>query len=78
MAYHFETKDELGQFIIHEVLTTSEALEILGITRQGLNSLVHRGKLNPIKEEKSVKLFFKADILERKSTSKTGRPAKES
>ena len=76
MAYQFETKEALRQFIIDEILTTSEALEYMGLTRQGLNALVQRNKLQPIKEEKAVKLFFKSDLTERKQTAKPGRPPK--
>ncbi len=76
MEYHFETKEHLRQFIVKEVFTSSEAMEYLQLTRQGLNSLVQRGKLHPIKEEKAVKLFFKLDLIERKETAKPGRPQK--
>jgi hypothetical protein len=66
MAYQFKDRDELQQFIAKEVLTTPEALEYLGITRQALNSLVHRGKIKPIKDFKGTRLFLKADLGERK------------
>lgn len=69
MAYHFDTREELTAFIQHEIMTTSEALEYLGITKQSLNSLVHRGHLTPIKEMKAIKLFYRSDIEQRKKVS---------
>jgi predicted site-specific integrase-resolvase len=56
----------LQQFIAEEILTTPEALEYLGITRQALNSLVHRGKIKPIKDLNGIRLYFKEDLGERK------------
>ncbi|MRU06288.1 DNA-binding protein, partial [Bacillus anthracis] len=40
--YKFETKEELIHFIQEEVLNTSEALEILGCSRQNLNVMVQK------------------------------------
>ena len=62
----FKTEEELRQFLDKEVLTTPEALELLGIGRQALNSLVQRGKLKPFKELKAVKLFLRSDVEARK------------
>ncbi|MDX8367804.1 DNA-binding protein [Cytobacillus sp. IB215665] len=62
----FKNKEELKMFIAEEVINTSEAIEILGCSRQNLNDLVNRGVLTPIKEMVRDKLFFKSDILERK------------
>ena len=64
--YHFKNEKELRDFIAKEVLVTSEVVEELGITRQGLGDLVARGKLEPIKETKSTKLFLRSEIMERK------------
>lgn len=63
----FESKEELAAFIATEIINTSEALEILGGSRQNLNSFVKRGKLHPIKEMVRDRLFFKSDVLERKA-----------
>jgi len=65
MSYNFTSREDLEKFIQTEILTSSEALEYLGISRQALNSLVKRGKLAPIKEEKTTKLFFKEDLMKR-------------
>ncbi|HDR3964674.1 TPA: DNA-binding protein, partial [Bacillus anthracis] len=45
---------------------TSEALEILGCSRQNLNVMVQKEKVKPIKEMARDRLYFKEDILENK------------
>ncbi len=70
MTYQFNNRDELQRFITDEIMTTPEALEYLGITRQALSSLIQRGKLKPIKEYKTARIFFKTDLEERKKEVK--------
>lgn len=70
MNYKTESKEGFIALVQTEVLTSSEVLEELQITRQGLNSLVKRGKLIPIKELTRDKLFLKEDILKRKEAAK--------
>jgi hypothetical protein len=65
-VYKFKTREELAEWIAREVLTTGEALELLGSSRQNLHSFVKRGKLVPIKESNRERLFFRSDVLERK------------
>ncbi|MEH7539778.1 helix-turn-helix transcriptional regulator [Bacillus thuringiensis] len=65
--FKFETKEQLTKFIQDEILNSSEALDILGCSRQYLNKLVKEGKLIPIKETTRDKLFYKQDIVKRKS-----------
>ncbi|SDH80605.1 hypothetical protein SAMN04489735_10649 [Aneurinibacillus thermoaerophilus] len=62
----FKSRDELTAYIVNEVVNTTEALEILGCSRQNLNDLVKRGVLKPIKELPRDRLFYKADVLKRK------------
>ncbi|PEA29806.1 DNA-binding protein [Bacillus toyonensis] len=64
--YKFETKEELMRFIQKEIVNTSEALEILGCSRQNLNVMVQKEKVKPIKEMARDRLYFKEDILENK------------
>ncbi|MBJ7945071.1 DNA-binding protein [Bacillus cereus group sp. N24] len=64
--YRFETKEELMRFIQEEIVNTSEALEILGCSRQNLNVMVQKEKVKPIKEMARDRLYFKEDILENK------------
>lgn len=59
-------RDELIRIIQENVLTAAEATEMIGGTKQNFSSLVKRGKLTPIKEAGSVRLFLKSDVLERK------------
>ncbi|MET3943178.1 ArsR family metal-binding transcriptional regulator [Paenibacillus sp. PvP094] len=59
-------RDELIRIINENVLTSAEAVEMLGGSKQNLSSLVKRQKLVPIKESGSVRLFLKSDVEERK------------
>ncbi|MCU4767784.1 DNA-binding protein [Bacillus toyonensis] len=68
--YNFETKEELIRFIQEEIVNTSEALEILGCSRQNLNVMVQKEKVKPIKEMVRDRLYFKEDILENKKQMK--------
>ncbi|MEK4697966.1 DNA-binding protein [Bacillus sp. FSL M8-0063] len=65
--FNFETKEQLTKFIQDEILNSSEALDILGCSRQYLNKLIKEGKLTPIKETTRDRLFYKQDIVNRKS-----------
>ncbi|QDP99410.1 helix-turn-helix domain-containing protein [Lysinibacillus fusiformis] len=69
-AYKVDTKDEFIKLVQSEILTTSEVLEELQISRQALNSLVKRGKLVPVKELSRDKLFLREDIESRKEAAK--------
>lgn len=71
MEYKINNKEEFIEFVKTEVLTSSEALELLEVSRQSLNSLVKRGKIVPIKELSREKLYLKEDILARKEEAKT-------
>ncbi|EJQ55117.1 MULTISPECIES: hypothetical protein [Bacillus cereus group] len=64
--YKFETKSDLIRFIQDEIVNTSEALEILGCSRQNLNVMVQKEKVKPIKEMPRDRLYFKEDILKSK------------
>ncbi|WP_144508991.1 DNA-binding protein [Bacillus mycoides] len=54
------------RFIQDEIINTSEALEILGCSRQNLNVMVQKEKVKPIKEMSRDRLYFKEDILKSK------------
>ncbi|PRT08695.1 DNA-binding protein [Bacillus thuringiensis] len=64
--YKFETKNDLIRFIQNEIVNTSEALEILGCSRQNLNVMVQKEKVKPIKEMSRDRLYFKEDIIKSK------------
>lgn len=60
--FNFQTEDELKNFIANNVITTAEATDILGCSRQYINQLVKENKLIPIKKENYITLFFKSDV----------------
>lgn len=62
--YKFDSREQLADFIHNEILTSSEALQILDCSRQYLTKLVEKGTLTPIKELPRDRWFFKSDILQ--------------
>jgi len=68
--FNFESKEELASWIANEVVSTAEAMEILGCTRQNLHKFVTTGKLVPIKETNRERLFWRSDVLTRLEESK--------
>ncbi|MEA0563494.1 helix-turn-helix transcriptional regulator [Lysinibacillus irui] len=68
--YSFNTKEEFIKLVQSEILTSSEVLEELQISRQSLNSLVKRGKLIPIKELPRDRMFLREDVEARKEAAK--------
>ncbi|TWH47960.1 AlpA family transcriptional regulator [Sporomusa sp. KB1] len=65
MKYEFESEKDLILFIIDNIVTTREAMEILGCSRQNIDDLIKRGKLTPVKKWDRDKLFWKSDIMKR-------------
>ncbi|CQR73281.1 Helix-turn-helix domain protein [Sporomusa ovata DSM 2662] len=63
--YEFESEKDLIQFIVDNIITTRDAMEILGCSRQNIDDLIKRGKLTPVKKWDRDKLFWKSDIMER-------------
>ena len=70
MDYKVTNKEDFIKLVQTEILTTSEVLEELQISRQALGSLVKRGKLVPVKELSRDKLFLREDIESRKEAAK--------
>ncbi|XRD24035.1 helix-turn-helix domain-containing protein [Lysinibacillus fusiformis] len=68
--YSFNSKEEFIKLVQTEILTSSEVLEELQISRQSLNSLVKRGKLIPIKELPRDRMFLREDVEARKEAAK--------
>ncbi|MFF2793997.1 MarR family transcriptional regulator [Lysinibacillus xylanilyticus] len=68
--YSNNTKDEFIKLAQSEILTSSEVLDELQISRQALSSLVKREKLIPIKELARDRLFLKEDVERRKEAAK--------
>jgi DNA-binding transcriptional MerR regulator len=46
-----------------EVVTTTEAVELIGCSRQNIKQLVDHGTLVPIKQTPKERLFLKEDVL---------------
>ena len=64
-TYHFNNKEELMKFMENDILTVTEASEIMGFSRQRFNKLVSEGRLIPIMKAKSTKspnLFLRSDV----------------
>ncbi len=67
--YKIDSRDEFIALVQTEILTSSEVLDELQISRQALGSLVKHGKLIPIKELSRDKLILREDIENRKALS---------
>ncbi len=70
--YSFQFKDvhELRAFLNDEVVTTTEAIQLIGCSRQNLKQLVDHGTLVPIKQTPRERLFLKSDVLNYKMKRK--------
>jgi hypothetical protein len=66
LEYHLKNRKEVERFIIEEVLTTSEAMKLLEITRSRMSQLISDGKLTPVKKLRGDSLFLRKDIEEKK------------
>lgn len=71
MKYESKSKEDFIALVQSHVLTSSEVIEYLGITRQSLSSLVKRGKLTPIKEVNRDRLFLREDVEVRKEVAES-------
>ncbi len=60
--YHFTNNEELKQFIADNIISTGEAAELLGCSRQYINQLIKENKLIPIKKINYITLFLKSDV----------------
>lgn len=64
MEYKFANSDELLEFLNEELLSATEAAEVLGISKARLGQLVKDGKLLAAKEQ--PKVFLRSTVLEKK------------
>lgn len=69
--YNFKSRDELVAWLSENIITTAEAAELLGCSRQNIDDLIKRGKLKPIKSINYVRLFLKDDIVARLNQKRT-------
>ncbi|MFP7171963.1 DNA-binding protein [Terribacillus halophilus] len=65
--YRFENKEQLIQFLQQNVLTSSEAIEFLGITRGRLSQLIKSEKIVPVKRSGKDSWFLREDLEVRKT-----------
>lgn len=59
------SKEDFTDFVAERVINTAEAAEIMGCSRQNIDDLIKRGKLNPVKITAKEKFFLKSDVLKR-------------
>jgi len=52
----------LRNLAVREIVSTTEAMEMLNCSRQNIDDLVKRGRLNPIPMKANTKMFFRKDI----------------
>lgn len=60
------SKEDFIDFVSERVINTAEAADILNCSRQNIDDLIKRGKLNPVKVTVKEKLFLKSDVQKRK------------
>lgn len=61
----FDTREDVRKFIEEEVLTSTEAAEVLGVSRARVSQLIGEGKLVPAKKLRGDSLFYRKDVLEK-------------
>lgn len=57
--------EDLKSFIEKRVIDTNETGTLVGCSKQNVEDLVKRGRLEPIKQSCKYKLFLKSEVLER-------------
>ncbi|MGQ7776856.1 helix-turn-helix domain-containing protein [Bacillus sp. WC2507] len=53
---------DVRQWVHDNVMTTPEAIEILGISRARLSHLIKKGKITPIKKQGCTSFFLREDL----------------
>ncbi|PCK20167.1 DNA-binding protein [Bacillus pumilus] len=73
MEYHLKNRQQVEDFMKNEVLTSSEAQEILEVNKQRMSKLHTDGRVSPIKKVGKTVLFLKSDIEQLKKDLEEGR-----
>ncbi|ANV74264.1 DNA-binding protein [Bacillus cereus] len=60
--YELKSEEDIKKIVIDHVLTTSEVLEILNVSRPRLNELVKKERIIPLKQTKNMSLFWRSDV----------------
>ncbi|MCD8382259.1 MAG: helix-turn-helix domain-containing protein [Clostridiales bacterium] len=66
---------DLSALCARNILSTSEVAELLGCTRQNVDSLAARGKLHPVKSYRRNRLFLRGDAIRRRWWSNDALPS---
>ena len=62
--------DDFSCFVKHGVVNTSEAASIMKCTRQNVESSIKRGRIQPLKVYKRMKLFLRTDCSRLSASTK--------
>lgn len=57
---------DIRKWAKENILLTSEAIEILGISRSRMNVLLKKGQLEPIKRTGATSLFLLEDVIKKR------------
>ncbi len=60
--YELKSEEDIKKIITDHVLTTSEVLELLNVSRPRLNELVKKERIIPLKQTKNMSLFWRSDV----------------
>ncbi|HDR7164546.1 TPA: DNA-binding protein [Bacillus cereus] len=60
--YELKSEEDIKKIVIDHVLTTSEVLELLNVSRPRLNELVKKERIIPLKQTKNMSLFWRSDV----------------
>ena len=59
------TSADFREFVVHRVINSAEAAELLDCSRQNISDLIKRNKLHPIKSTEKNTLFLKSEVMKR-------------
>ena len=60
---------DFRRFVQQRVISTAEACSLLSCSRQNIDDLIRRKKLNPIRSDARNKLFLKTEVLQRRKNN---------
>ncbi len=60
--YELKSEEDIKKIVNDFVLTTSEVLELLNVSRPRLNELVKKERIIPLKQTKNMSLFWRSDV----------------
>ncbi|WP_407969071.1 helix-turn-helix domain-containing protein [Bacillus altitudinis] len=73
MEYHLKNRQQVEDFVMNEVLTSSEAQEFLNVNKQRMSKLLNNDRIQPIKRVGKTTLFLKSDVVLLKKDLEEGR-----